>query len=692
MYKKIFASGLLCVSLLPLIIGAIDAPVATTFYQTIAQENLKSFKVTEQLHNSLASLINDEKEFTDVLKEALQDQLKPIAQSKRERVFALLTEYEKTHPCAQEGVLDDHTWQDLEMVCGSKTNPAVYLAAAVDRTSTEVGRIQLYHKIIQPTATVSYLVKQQDMVRELINNPKLFEQLDHILKELGASENGFLSFWHPNDFFKGLVEQDVIRLPFQKKVAALKAITTFLNSFAPAIDLNYRLLMINKVVVTGSLAVGAALLPAWGVALLANHSSANDIEALAKTMGKDGSGALYTLPGMVSRGTELLFPNRISKAMTSIFAGMSSALGLYWTSNNFKDMNMVRYCVHTKLNHAARYITNLEKAITHIRANPELKKLLQGTTSSPLSFGAQQLVQQLRTTTFTGKPSFTSYIGRVLSSYTLMNDHKHEFISDMVMMGQLDAVMSVARLCKEFADKRVSYCFPHYLEPQDYASPHIVITNFWNPIINADIVVPNSCSIGGDQPRNMVITGPNAGGKTTNMRTIITAVILGQSLGVMPAVNCSFTPFTKIMTYLNITDDIAVGNSLFKAGVLRARQLIDASAALTAHQFALIAIDEPFNGTTYKEGQAATYSLIKLLGSNPQNVCITTTHFPLVAQLEAETGLFANYKVTVDQTRSKIVYHYQLHKGISDQIVTFKILQEEGFGDLFLAEAERIVA
>lgn len=87
--------------------------------------------------------------------------------------------------------------------------------------------------------------------------------------------------------------------------------------------------------------------------------------------------------------------------------------------------------------------------------------------------------------------------------------------------------------------------------------------------------------------------------------------------------------------------------------------------------------------------------MIKLFGNYNNNMCLTATHLPIVTNLEnKDSDRFVNYKVSVDEDSvdGKIQYPYILSPGISHQIITFKILKEEGFDDLFLDEAEAMLA
>lgn len=146
------------------------------------------------------------------------------------------------------------------------------------------------------------------------------------------------------------------------------------------------------------------------------------------------------------------------------------------------------------------------------------------------------------------------------------------------------------------------------------------------------------------------------------------------------------------MTYLNITDDIAAGNSHFKAGVLRARELMATAASQVGNKFSFTAVDEVFNGTSHKEGQAAAYALIEQLGKHSNNMCATVTHFPIIAHLEDRTSDFTNYKVTVTQNLDGTIhYPYKLGLGISTQAIALDILKQEGFGATFLDKAHEIM-
>ena len=98
-----------------------------------------------------------------------------------------------------------------------------------------------------------------------------------------------------------------------------------------------------------------------------------------------------------------------------------------------------------------------------------------------------------------------------------------------------------------------------HLLNNDYVLPNISIdskfffiicNNVWHPIIGKNNSIKNNFCI---KDNNItILTGPNQAGKSTFMRSIMTCLVLSQSLGISPCDNIYFTPFNKLHTYVNI--------------------------------------------------------------------------------------------------------------------------------------------
>lgn len=675
------------------------------FFKLIARENLKSLLFESASGSTIADFVNNDKDFIEVMKEDLQGQLAPKPLAKRTQIFDLLAGFEVKHPLQKTSVLDYKTMVDLELLSGPKSNMAAYVAAALDRTVTEAGKAMLYYKLVTPTADIKVLQQQQAVIKELVENKPLFDELDAQCKQLTIPENAFLSFWG-NDMFGGIVqkERNVI-IPFFKKLEDRINEQPCVVEFFDKLDHASKILGAYM-----ALKMGKIIIPLWykkycGDGLqdgkqctkcgLIQNGDAQFFENYFP--GRDNPWAYMWLPGILYVATKYFAKNDP--------VACASADGLFIAKDfyNFSSWNryfkwsfVFRKCLQTKLIHVATYVNKAQSLLVTVKKNQILSHSIPLLTTIEKNLEAQSsevkhLLKLLSSSTFKGTPSsFNQYTGRVFVTYQKMHALKHELADLLVAVGALDAQLSIARLYKEFEDKPVKFCFPRFIT-SDFG-PAVNAVNFFNPCLDSAKVVSNSLTLGSHfkNKRSVIVTGPNAGGKSTIMKGFVLNILCAQSLGIAPATLLELTPFSTIMSYLNITDDLAAGNSHFKAGVIRARELIEAAAKLKDDEYGIFAADEVFNGTTHNEGQAAAFSLLKKLGLNDRVMVISPTHFPMVSHLEHQTENFVNHRVSVNYNElGNIVYPYKLLPGITQQNVAFKILQEEGFGDEFLSEATR---
>lgn len=671
--------------------GFIDTQ-ENNLFDVMARDNLKTLtRINPDSDDTLNAIITHNKKFYEVLKDTLKQQRHLLPETKRRFVYTLLSQYEKLNPTLRPNVLDTTSWQDLELLSGPKSNLSHYLAAKIDRTSTEIGRVLLFKRLILPRSDVATLINNQAIIKELVENEELFNNLDRQLKKLQKTENIILSFWE-EDIFQSILKQDASNIPYAPKAS------DWLNKSPSIIELLNSTRLISTLGTNLYLAIGTISLPLMGTAILTEHES---LPALEKFNQKWGLGAMSILSV-----TGLFFyllkqryeDNKILEGTSHIVGGPLAGMNVLYLGDYLRGTATFKQCLQSKLIYSATYINALKSLSIETKTNalllekfPVITKLDDELkTLSKKSKEIKQLLGLLETNTFLGKPRFFSLYGRMYVAYNLLHKMKNELVYAMIAAGELDAYMSCARLIKEFKSKKVSYCFPEYIT--DASKPFVSVSHFWNPAINPLKAVPSSITIGKQNRQNIIVTGPNAGGKSTILKGLIINIIMAQSLGIASGESMQFTPFKKIMTYLNITDDIAAGNSHFKAGVLRARKLMTTASNKTKGNFSFTAVDEVFNGTSFKEGQAAAYALIEQLGQQPNNMCATVTHFPKIAHLENRTPYFSNYKVTVIQDHNGAIhYPYKLQPGISNQAIALDILKQEGFGDTFLDKAHEIL-
>lgn len=218
--------------------------------------------------------------------------------------------------------------------------------------------------------------------------------------------------------------------------------------------------------------------------------------------------------------------------------------------------------------------------------------------------------------------------------------------------------------------------------------PHINAVGIRHVCLDRETVVKNDVCMGGDtHPNNIIITGPNAGGKSTFMRAVLINVLLAQSITLVAADVMTYTPFSSISTHMNVPDIIGE-ESLFEAEMRRCREKLD--IVKKCKGFVLYAMDEVFSSTQHVDGIAGAYAVSKRLAKSRKSMGLIATHFEYLTRLAREED-FENYKMVVQKNdNGDISFPYTLEKGISDQYIALELLAQNGFDAELVASAVRI--
>ena len=145
-----------------------------------------------------------------------------------------------------------------------------------------------------------------------------------------------------------------------------------------------------------------------------------------------------------------------------------------------------------------------------------------------------------------------------------------------------------------------------------------------------------------DVSKNMIITGVNASGKTTYLKTTAINILLTQQFGVGFYTEGIIHPFTHIHSYLNIPDTSG-RDSLFQAESRRCKEILDAIESTNTNDTGgetcsssenvpktnrhFIIFDELFSGTNPEEATKSAVSLLRYLAKFDNVRFILTTHY-----------------------------------------------------------------
>ena len=185
--------------------------------------------------------------------------------------------------------------------------------------------------------------------------------------------------------------------------------------------------------------------------------------------------------------------------------------------------------------------------------------------------------------------------------------------------------------------------------------------------------ISNDCSF----KKNMVITGPNASGKTTFLKTTMINIIFTQQTGLGFYSACVLHPYTHIHSYLNIPDTSG-RDSLFQAESRRCKEILDIIETSDVKESRhLCTFDELYSGTNPEEATKSAYSFLVYLAKNSNVDFILTTHYTSICSRIKKTKNIENWKMdAIYLENEEIQYTYKIKKGVSKIQGAIKVLKD----------------
>jgi DNA mismatch repair protein MutS2 len=265
-------------------------------------------------------------------------------------------------------------------------------------------------------------------------------------------------------------------------------------------------------------------------------------------------------------------------------------------------------------------------------------------------------------------------IERILKELTKkISTVSSELIKTLAMIGYIDSIFSRAKYSIEIIGS-----FPEIDNKQSFR-----LIEGRHPLLlkklGKEKTIPLNFSI--DNKNIIIITGPNAGGKTVVLKTIGLMVLLVQSGIPIPASpDSNFHIFSNVL--LDIGDEQSIEDDLstFSSHLSNIKNIIENS-----DKDSLVLVDEIGTGTDPSEGAAlATAFLIEL--RRKRATVLATTHHGSLKLIASSMEGFENAAMEFDHTLLKPTYIFK--QGIPGSSYAFEIAKRIGFSEDVLNTAK----
>jgi len=190
--------------------------------------------------------------------------------------------------------------------------------------------------------------------------------------------------------------------------------------------------------------------------------------------------------------------------------------------------------------------------------------------------------------------------------------------------------------------------------------------------------------------KKTTITGPNAAGKTTLIKSTLLNIIFSQQFGYGFYKKAKLSPYHYLHSYLNIPDTSG-RDSLFQAESRRCREILSCLLEHdTKRHFCIF--DELYSGTNPYEAVASAYGFIKYLNKyNNLDLFLTTHYTNLCELLQNENVQNMHMKIEMSGQDGQIKYLYQLDKGISSIKGGIKVLEDLDYPEDIITSTRDII-
>ncbi|MDY4669991.1 MAG: DNA mismatch repair protein MutS [Oliverpabstia sp.] len=252
--------------------------------------------------------------------------------------------------------------------------------------------------------------------------------------------------------------------------------------------------------------------------------------------------------------------------------------------------------------------------------------------------------------------------------------HEAEIDELFTAMGELDALIAVA----SFREYLPYYSIPELRKWEDRKEMEqisVEMTDLYHPLIPNPVA--NSIRIDG----GILVTGSNASGKSTFLKTVALNAILSQTI--YTCISHSYRgDYVKVMTSMALRDNLEGGESYYIVEIKSLQRILE---ECEKKQPVLCIVDEVLRGTNTIERIAASSRILKYL-SQPYVLPLAATHdIELSYILEKQ---YENYHFEEEIKDHDVLFNYQLKEGRATTRNAIKLLEMIGYDQKIVSEAQ----
>ncbi|MFN6469991.1 MAG: DNA mismatch repair protein MutS [Nostoc sp. SerVER01] len=563
----------------------------------------------------------------------------------------------RTYTVTDYLIVDNQTRRNLEIT--QTVRDGTYhgsLLWALDRTSTAMGGRALRRWLLQPLIDIKGIRARQDTIEELMENTPLRQDLRQLLRQIYDLERltGRAGSGTANARDLAALADSLSRLPELSHLVT-DARSPFLKALqkVPSILEELAQKLHTHLVDSPPIHIKEGGLIRAGVNSLLDDRKAT-VEADQQWI------------------ANLEVDERAKTGIPTLKVGFNKTFGYYISISRAKaDQVPANYIRKQTLTNEERYIT------------PDLKE------REARILTARDDLNQLE--------------------YEIFTALREEVAEQAEVIRNLSRAVAAADVLCGLAELAVQqgYCRPEMLSGRE-----INIVDGRHPVVEqslpAGFFVPNSTQLGQeslvishlslaedqndqgqmtkDNPDLIILTGPNASGKSCYLRQVGLIQLIAQIGSFVPARFARLGICDRIFTRVGAVDDLATGQSTFMVEMNETANILNHATSRS-----LVLLDEIGRGTATFDGLSIAWAVAEYIAMEIRARTIFATHYHELNELASILPNVANYQVTVKELPDQIIFLHQVQPGGADKSYGIEAGRLAGLPAVVIQRAKQVM-
>ncbi|MEH2117453.1 DNA mismatch repair protein MutS [Nostoc sp.] len=291
--------------------------------------------------------------------------------------------------------------------------------------------------------------------------------------------------------------------------------------------------------------------------------------------------------------------------------------------------------------------------------------------------------------------------------YEIFTALREEVAQEAEVIRNLSRAVAAADVLCGLAELAVhqGYCRPEMLPGRE-----INIVDGRHPVVEQSLppgfFVPNSTQLGSREsgvgsseeeisplptphsplPDLIILTGPNASGKSCYLRQVGLIQLMAQIGSFVPAKFARLGICDRIFTRVGAVDDLATGQSTFMVEMNETANILNHATSRS-----LVLLDEIGRGTATFDGLSIAWAVAEYIAVDIQARTIFATHYHELNELASILPNVANYQVTVKELPDQIIFLHQVQPGGADKSYGIEAGRLAGLPAVVIQRAKQVM-